>query len=441
MKIQILTAIIILVSLFYIIPYSANAKIISVSANMQVLALDDNGTVWAWGDNEYGQLGIGLIGGDYGTPQMVHISNVEAISAGGASSFALKNDGTVWAWGYGDDGRLGYGGYKSQSTPVQVKNLTDIVAIAAGDQTCFALKNDGTVWAWGDNQAGQLGDGTLYGDGTNDYNFISAPVQVIRLSNIKALGERGYFAIKDDGTVYEWGELGDIPGSGIRAIPFQVKGVNDVKQITGEMNWDNTTVYIKNDGTVWSWEANDISQPPVDLNLDNVIKVSRLGSHTIALKEDGTVWFWGAYIDRKGSMDNSGVEPTNKGGEPSPIKINSLDNVVDISSGTVYVVVLKKDGSIWGWGHNDNQVLGNGKNTVEVSPILLFSGITPSATPIVTFMPSAIPVNASQVPSFPAKDSNGTVAQMSGFTFYTLASIGCVLLFIDLLSEYWCKRK
>ena len=43
-------------------------------------------------------------------------------------------------------------------------------AIAAGSIHSLALKNDGTVWSWGDNDEGQLGNGTI--------TFSDVPVQV-----------------------------------------------------------------------------------------------------------------------------------------------------------------------------------------------------------------------------------------------------------------------
>ena len=76
---------------------------------------------------------------------------------------ALKNDGTVWAWGRNNYGQLGDGTTTDSDTPVQAGGsspLSGIIAIAAGESHTLALKNDGTVWAWGRNYYGQLGDGT-----------------------------------------------------------------------------------------------------------------------------------------------------------------------------------------------------------------------------------------------------------------------------------------
>lgn len=134
------------------------------------LALAKDGTVWAWGRNSYGQLGDGTtttsslpvqVKGSAGTGTL---SGITAIAANYMQSFALAEDGTVWAWGRNNYGQLGDGTITNSSLPVQVKNsagtgvLSGITAIIAGGHHTLALAEDGTVWAWGRNQLGQLGD-------------------------------------------------------------------------------------------------------------------------------------------------------------------------------------------------------------------------------------------------------------------------------------------
>ncbi|MCL2786530.1 MAG: RCC1 domain-containing protein [Methanomassiliicoccaceae archaeon] len=46
-----------------------------------------------------------------------------AVSVGGDHSLALSDDGTVWAWGYNNYGQLGDGTAEDQSTPVQIMSL------------------------------------------------------------------------------------------------------------------------------------------------------------------------------------------------------------------------------------------------------------------------------------------------------------------------------
>ena len=81
------------------------------------------------------------------------------VAAGAYYSLALERDGTVWAWGQNNYGQLGNGNASSSNISVQVSGLTGVTAIAAGDYFGMALKSDGTVWVWGQNDYGQLGNG------------------------------------------------------------------------------------------------------------------------------------------------------------------------------------------------------------------------------------------------------------------------------------------
>ena len=76
-------------------------------------------------------------------------------------TLALKNDGTLWAWGANDYGQLGLGDTARRLSPAQVGTDADWEAIAAGDDYSAALKTDSTLWVWGRNQSGQLGTGDM----------------------------------------------------------------------------------------------------------------------------------------------------------------------------------------------------------------------------------------------------------------------------------------
>ncbi|MBI5299281.1 MAG: RCC1 repeat-containing protein, partial [Deltaproteobacteria bacterium] len=133
------------------------------SGNGHGLALKSDGTVWTWGYNTYGQLGDGTTTERHTPVQVLgSLSGVTAIAGGFSNnhSLALKSDGTVWAWGANDFGQLGDGTTTERHTPVQVSDLSGVTAIAGGSVHSLALKSDGTVWAWGYNSNGQLGDGS-----------------------------------------------------------------------------------------------------------------------------------------------------------------------------------------------------------------------------------------------------------------------------------------
>ena len=154
------------------------------------LALKADGTVWAWGYNGYGQLGTGNNNDSFVPVQVWNLSNMVSISTGKlwfGHNLSLKSDGTVWAWGYNYDGQLGDGTTEDKNIPVQVLNISGIHAISAGGDHSLALGCDGMVWAWGGNQAGQLGDGTQ--------EESDIPVQAKGLSDVLAISAGGFHSL------------------------------------------------------------------------------------------------------------------------------------------------------------------------------------------------------------------------------------------------------
>jgi alpha-tubulin suppressor-like RCC1 family protein len=98
------------------------------------LALKNDGTVRAWGQNWERQQGNENYKNLYSnTPIKVsHLSRVKAIAGGSQHSLALKKDGTVFAWGYNEYGQLGNGTRSHSKTPVKISNLEGVTAIEGG---------------------------------------------------------------------------------------------------------------------------------------------------------------------------------------------------------------------------------------------------------------------------------------------------------------------
>lgn len=92
--------------------------------------VDEHGTLWTWGSNQEGQLGaetqetgVDREGNQVavsGTSLAV-LEDVCSVAAGGDFTVALKTDGTLWAWGGNDYGQLGNGTVVSAAQPVQVQ--------------------------------------------------------------------------------------------------------------------------------------------------------------------------------------------------------------------------------------------------------------------------------------------------------------------------------
>jgi len=279
------------------------------------------------------------------------------VSAGDQHTLALRYDGTVWAYGAETFGTLGDGTTRISETPIQVQNLGNVIAVSAGRHQSKVLQDDGTVWAWG--------------RGIGEPNLIErhTPVQVRGLNNVVKIDTGNYhhsLALKQDGTLWTWGwSHREIRGDGTNypcprsltgQIPAQVPNISGVIDFAvGRRH----TLILKEDGTVWRW-GEDRGQErvgtleftslyPVQVpNLSNVIAVSTRGYHSVALRDDGTVWVWG-YNVRGIAL---GVNSTESVGTrlPVPVQVSGLSNVIEIVAGLERSYAIKDDGTVWAWG-------------------------------------------------------------------------------------------
>ena len=143
--------------------YSRGFDWIEVAAGLyHSVALKSNGSLWAWGLNNYGQLGDNTtITKHAPVREYTNAEDWVAVTAGDYHTVALKSDGTLWSWGSNEYGQLGNNSTVNSSVAIQeYYQDTDWVAVAAGINHTLALKSDGSIWAWGHNEYGQLGIGS-----------------------------------------------------------------------------------------------------------------------------------------------------------------------------------------------------------------------------------------------------------------------------------------
>ncbi len=134
---------------------NALIKSIAVGAT-HVLALCREGNVYAWGSNQYGQLGHQRNRYD-SQPTLIEMpEKIIALAAGMHFSLALTESGNVYAWGWNGFGQLGVNDTLPRSTPTKVPGLAQVQAIAAGEIHAVAIGKR-ALHGWGSNEAGQLG--------------------------------------------------------------------------------------------------------------------------------------------------------------------------------------------------------------------------------------------------------------------------------------------
>lgn len=244
----------------------ANWETVSVG-HYHVVALKTNGTLWVWGGNTDGQLGVettascGIVTCSFSPTQVGTGKNWAAVAAGIRHTLAVKTDGTLWAWGANEYGQLGTATNETcfpeyprpcSTVPIRVGTDADWETVAAGGGHTLALKRNGTLWTWGHYWLGG-------GAGANR----EAPVQIgsDRDWGAIATGSDHSMGLKNDGTLWVWGrnhpgQLGDGSTQDV-STPIQVGDDSDWVAVAG--GWAHT-VAVKKDGSVWAWGANNYGQ-------------------------------------------------------------------------------------------------------------------------------------------------------------------------------------
>lgn len=193
------------------------------SGNDHTVALTASGDIYTWGCAEQGQLGrvkecFASRGGRRGLKYILNPSKVRLrgklqfkdIFCGSYATFAVARDSSsVYAWGLNNYGQLGTGDLETGYTPLKVESLTSLnsdmekhIVIANGQHHTIVLDSQGKVYSIGRHEYGRLGLG-------QDAAEVSEPVQVASLNNenisMVACGEAVSFAISSKGDLFSWG--------------------------------------------------------------------------------------------------------------------------------------------------------------------------------------------------------------------------------------------
>jgi alpha-tubulin suppressor-like RCC1 family protein len=205
------------------------------------LALTTTGQLYAFGDNRYGQLGNSTNDGvDAANPTPTLVSlpagagQATAIAAGAQYSLVLTDTGRLYAFGENDYGQLGVtadsGSEAANPAPAEVSLPLAAgrpAAIAAGAQHSLVLGSTGRVYAFGANRYGQLGRlANVESEGAN-----AAPLEVAlppgagAASEIAAGGSHS-LVLSAGGSVYafgenDYGQLGGAANAGSEAANAQ----------------------------------------------------------------------------------------------------------------------------------------------------------------------------------------------------------------------------
>ncbi|MBQ2662980.1 MAG: hypothetical protein IJG16_02410, partial [Clostridia bacterium] len=347
----------------------------TASGQLHTIVLKQDGSVWAFGDNTYGQLGLGTtytvemptgtqkVNTVQHTPQRITFFDRELESneyivkvyAGEYHSAALTNTGRVFTWGLNNRGQLGLGyepnirDYVTAPEQVTVKDSTGkfvplkgISKLSLGSFHTVALTESGLVYAWGWNEYKQLGNESVIAE------YAVSPVAVQNLNKVvdisRGSGGQTSYAIRYDGSVWGWGD--------------NAGGQVDVSKATSARLSKPTQVELKStDGTDYG---------------DKVIRIYNGLNHSAALLNDGTVITWGQNTQSQlGRVVTTWDYDVNSRqlAKPGLVDLSNIDSnnnyVVDIAVGANHNLAMFSNQTVGAWGDGDNGRLGLGTDAPQ----------------------------------------------------------------------------
>lgn len=264
--------------------------------------IDENGNLWAWGNNNYGQLGDGT------------------------SSGSLSDDKA-----------------KKIAEGVKFKEIVD------SRYNAHAIDEDGNLWGWGNNDRNmQVGNGSK----KNQY----VPVKITE--NIKfekifvPYTGSSIFAIDEKQNLYGWGSGIGNGISGNVGIPTKIMNETKVVKVTV----DNLKYALDVNGNLWGWGYNSYDQlekgnteyQTLPIRVMEQFKIKEIygTDYGVIVDENNNIYFYGR---NKVLQYNTGIK-----------KIGQIPNLKQIVCVSGTILAIDENGNRWGWGNNDYGELGNG---------------------------------------------------------------------------------
>jgi alpha-tubulin suppressor-like RCC1 family protein len=349
-------------------------------------ALFGGGKVACWGNNERGQLGIGVVTDPSPVPLLVPgIDDAVDVSCGRRHTCVVHQTGKVSCWGINEFGEvgngadLGNGPPPDEPSPVEVVGIDDAVTVSVGNVS-FALLQTGELKAWGTNEHGELGDDQAE-------QASSVPVYVLdpqgqgHLSNVLAVStnEGSTLALLSDATAVCWGQnffnqCGTGDSSGPLLVPKSVveaQGTPPIPDVVGIAKGSRHGCVIqKPDDWIACWGYDDYGQvgDGVDLDAgltnhavkqafwakDHIAFAAAGYFHTcIGMIPDGQNWCWG--------NNEFGQLGTGNFDNASNAKLVPIGGkLVSLSAGHFHTCNVSSIGQIRCWGYNGEGALGVG---------------------------------------------------------------------------------
>jgi alpha-tubulin suppressor-like RCC1 family protein len=216
---------------------------------------------------------------------------------------------------------LSLGGW-SWTVPAAVAQDPGPIQVATSTHHTLVVMPDGSLWCQGINRYNQCGQ-----DAPSDTGLpgLMAVQGVPRIVAVSLAGPDYSMALGVDGRVYLWG-----------------------RSLYGVLGGDGRN------------REEQVDRPSPVQGMGRSTGIAACDQAAAALAEDGSVWMWGS--DEGGVMATGRVNDRYESAREyhAPVRVQGVDDVVQIACGAGHMLALKRDGSVWAWGQNRAGQLGLG---------------------------------------------------------------------------------
>ena len=390
------------------------------------LAISYTGVMYAWGNNDFGQLGIVGKGMEKGPstnkPEKITAvkNRMEKVACGMFHSAAISQEEYLFTWGANKNGQLGHLDFSNRDYPERVlaSELKDesIRWVACGPNHTLTVTRSGEMFGFGNNASNRLG--------CKDYKLkmnknlpptkilLSTEQEKLRIKSAEALmqvatSSNCSMALNSAGKLFTWGKnFKDCLGREVRNEEDNKKAQERraLMHIEGDLNYLEN-VEQEDEDAYFAFRPYEVSMPfkkfKAQKNAKTLstrfINVQCGLYHTVGLTDAGEVWVWGSNSSGQHGVTNEAiiqqfenskkVKESDYSGElpwtAYPTLVSRFDikanrRITLVCTGSEHILAVENGKKTYGWGRNSEGQLGIGRTSpyvIEPEPIKEFAGV------------------------------------------------------------------
>jgi alpha-tubulin suppressor-like RCC1 family protein len=281
------------------------------------------------------------------------------LSSPGTAGNVLTSNGTAWV------SAIGGGGLTNNTRQAITSSSTTTIDVDDGNVVDLTMADNITTLAFSNVPA----------SGT--------PLQLVIV--FRNAADAVYYNVTWPSSIY-WNTTDGAPGSVIGpTLAFGANTITVISLLTTDggtkwRGWVEASIPGQLAGNnLYLWGLNGAGQlgindifnrsSPTQVGLDTAwaqMKTSSFGNCMLGVKTNGTLWGWGQNNDGQLGQNDTIYRS-------SPTQIGSDTNWASVSTGNYNTVAIKTTGSIWSWGRNTDGQLGLGNIINRSSPVQIGS--------------------------------------------------------------------